>query len=128
MLLSQDEARFPLVPTFHIPLEQHIHSKAQLDSNILQPLWVTLTQVLETCIAHPQSDASLIQKAIMCCETIISWDFGIEEGTFRRVSFGPATAVKPRDDEGEEEEEKQPIWPGSWGTVINENNVKFVWK
>ena len=114
--------------TFHLPLEQHIHSKAQLDSNILQPLWVTLTQVLETCIAHPQSDASLIQKAIMCCETIISWDFGIEEGTFRRVSFGPATAVKPRDDEGEEEEEKQPIWPGGWGTVINEFVVDLMFK
>lgn len=114
--------------TFHLPLEQHIHSKAQLDSSILQPLWVTLTQVLETCIAHPQSDASLIQKAIMCCETIISWDFGIEEGTFRRVSFGPATAVKPRDDEEEEEEEKQPIWPGSWGTVINEFVVDLLFK
>jgi hypothetical protein len=64
----------------------------------------------------------------MCCETIISWDFGIEEGTFRRVSFGPATAVKQRDDESVWEDDKQPIWPGSWGTVINEFVVDLMFK
>jgi hypothetical protein len=112
--------------TFHLPLEQHIHSKSQLDSHILQPLWITLNQVLEICILQPPSDNSLIQKTILCCATIISWDFGIEEGTFRRVSFGPATAVDPRDDE--EDDEKQPIWPGSWGHVINEFVVELFFK
>jgi len=64
---------------------------------------------------------------VICCETIISWDFGIEEGTFRRVSFGPATAAsKPEDDD--DEEEKQPIWPGSWANVVNEFVVNLFFK
>lgn len=109
--------------TFHLPLEQHIHSKAQLDSSILQPLWVTLTQVLEHCLSQP--DEILIQKAVTCCETIISWNFGIEEGTFRRVSFGPSTTVTEDDDI---DDEKQPIWPGSWGNVINEFVVDLFFK
>lgn len=113
--------------TFHLPLEQHVHSKAQLDSSILQPLWITLTQVLEACVSQPSTDNALLQKAVICCETIISWDFGIEEGTFRRVSFGPATAAsKPEDDD--DEEEKQPIWPGSWANVVNEFVVNLFFK
>lgn len=112
---------------FHLPLEQHIHSKAQLDSSILQPLWVSLTRTLETCISQPPADDSqLIQKSITCCETIISWDFGIEEGTFRRVSFGPTTAVKPGEDD--EDEDIQPIWPGSWAPVVNEFVVSLFFK
>jgi hypothetical protein len=116
--------------TFHLPLEQHLHSKAQLDSQILQPLWVTLTQVLESCISQPPSDDPLMQKAVICCETIISWDFGIEEGTFRRVSFGPTTAVKAGNssEDDDDEEEKQPIWPGSWANVINEFVVDLLFK
>ena len=108
--------------TFHLPLEQHIHSKAELDKKILQPLWITLTQVLETCLTRsPTSEDVLIQKSVVCCETIISWDFGIEEGTFRRVSFGPATGVsRTEDDDDDLEDDKQPIWPGGWGNAINE--------
>jgi hypothetical protein len=109
---------------FHLPLEQHAHSKTQLENQILQPLWVTLTQVLEKCITLPPTDDILTQKAVICCETIISWDFGIEEGTFRRVSFGPAV-VKPDDND---DDDKQPIWPGSWGTVINEFVVDLMFK
>ena len=60
----------------------------------------------------------MLLRGTMTCETIIAWDFGIEEGTFRRVSFGRATAVDTEADDVDEE--KQPIWPGSWGTVINE--------
>jgi hypothetical protein len=112
--------------TFHLPLEQHIHSKAELDSKILQPLWITLTQVLEHCLSQSSlENDNLIQKAVICCETIISWNFGIEEGTFRRVSFGPATAVTEDDDI---DDEKQPIWPGSWGNVINEFVVNLFFK
>jgi hypothetical protein len=111
---------------FHLPLEQHTHSKSQLDSHILQPLWITLTQVLDGCISQTPSDTALPQKAILCCATIISWDFGIEEGTFRRVSFGPATVVEPSYDE--DEDEKQPVWPGSWGNVINEFAVDLFFK
>jgi hypothetical protein len=112
--------------TFHLPLEQHIHSKAQLDSNILQPLWITLTQILEQCLSLKlDDDDTLIRKAVLCCETIISWDFGIEEGTFRRISFGPTTAVAEDDDI---DDEKQPIWPGSWGLVINEFVVDLFFK
>jgi len=111
--------------TFHLPLEQHIHSKSQLDSSILQPLWITLTQILESCLSQSSTEDTIIQKAIICCETIISWDFGIEEGTFRRVSFGPATAVTNDDDD---DDEKQPIWPGSWGNVINEFVVDLFFK
>ena len=113
--------------TFHLPLEQHIHSKAQLDCSILQPLWVTLTQVLEACLSLPPQDDILMQKAVLCCETIICWDFGIEEGTFRRVSFGPATTVT-NDDDDDDDDEKQPIWPGSWGSVINEFVVDLFFK
>jgi hypothetical protein len=87
---------------------------------------VTLNQVLEVCILQPPSDDRLIQKAVICCETIISWDFGIEEGTFRRVSFGPATATNPGDDE--DIDEKQPIWPGSWGNLVNEFVVDLFFK
>jgi hypothetical protein len=114
--------------TFHLPLEQHIHSKAQLDSNILQPLWVTLTQVLEACIAQPPSYDPLFQKAVICSETIISWDFGIEEGTFRRVNFGPATGVSGSGEGDDDEDEKQPIWPGGWGNVVNEFVVDLFFK
>jgi len=105
--------------TFHVPLEQYIHSKSQLDAHILQPLWITLTQILEQQISvSPAQENVLLLRGTMTCETIIAWDFGIEEGTFRRVSFGPATAV---DTEGDDvDEEKQPTWPGSWGTAINE--------
>jgi hypothetical protein len=112
--------------TFHLPLEQHIHAKAQLDSHILQPLWVTLTQVLDAGISQPPSDDPLVQKAVMCAETIISWDFGIEEGTFRRVSFGPATEQKQGEED--EDEDKQPIWPGSWGTAINSFVIDLMFK
>jgi hypothetical protein len=110
--------------TFHLPLEQHTHSKSQLDSSILQPLWITLTQVLENCLSQSSTDDTIIKKAVICCETIISWDFGIEEGTFRRVSFGPTTAATNDDDD----DEKQPIWPGSWGNVINEFVVDLFFK
>jgi hypothetical protein len=113
--------------TFHLPLEQHIHSKSQLDSHILQPLWITLTQILEHSLAVPVSqDNPLLLRAVMCCETIISWDFGIEEGTFRRVSFGPVVGGDA--DAEDVDEEKQPIWPGSWGTVINEFVVDLFFK
>jgi hypothetical protein len=113
--------------TFHLPLEQHIHSKSQLDSRILQPLWITLTQILEHSLAVPVSqDNPLLLRALMCCETIISWDFGIEEGTFRRVSFGPVVGADV--DAEDVDEEKQPIWPGSWGTVINEFVVDLFFK
>ena len=112
--------------TFHLPLEQHIHSKAELDSKILQPLWITLTQVLEHCLSQSSlENDNLIQKAVLCCETIISWNFGIEEGTFRKVSFGLATAVTEDDDV---DDEKQPIWPGSWGHGINEFVVDLFFK
>jgi len=111
--------------TFHLPLEQHTHSKSQLETQILQPLWVTLTQVLEKCISLPATDDILTQKAVVCCETIITWDFGIEEGTFRRVSFGPAGATP---DDADDDDEKQPIWPGSWGTVVNEFVVDLMFK
>lgn len=117
--------------TFHLPLEQHIHSKAQLDKTILQPLWITLTQVLESCLSQsPKSDDTLIQKSVVCCETIIAWDFGIEEGTFRRVSFGPTSAVARTDenDDDDFEDEKQPIWPGSWGNAINEFVIELFFK
>lgn len=112
--------------TFHLPLEQHIHSKSQLDSRILQPLWVTLNQVLESCLSQSSTEDAIIHKAIKCCETIISWDFGIEEGTFRRVSFGPATIVT--NDNDDDYDDKQPIWPGSWGNVINEFVVDLFFK
>jgi hypothetical protein len=66
---------------------------------------------------------------VVCCETIISWDFGIEEGTFRRVSFGPTTAVAITDDDDDGfEDEKQPIWPGSWGNAINEFVIDLFFK
>jgi hypothetical protein len=110
--------------TFHLPLEQHTHAKSQLETQILQPLWVTLTQVLEKCITLPPTDDVLTQKAVICCETIISWDFGIEEGTFRRVSFGPVVV----NDDDDDDDDKQPIWPGSWGSVINEFVVDLMFK
>ena len=67
---------------------------------------------------------------MVCCETIIAWDFGIEEGTFRRVSFGPTSAVvrTENDDDDDFEDEKQPIWPGSWGNAINEFVVDLFFK
>lgn len=111
--------------TFHLPLEQHIHSKSQLDSSILQPLWITLTQVLESCLSQSSTEDPIVQKAIICCETIISWDFGIEEGNFRRVSFGRAAAVT---NDNDDDDEKQPIWPGSWGNVINEFVIDLFFK
>jgi hypothetical protein len=113
--------------TFHLPLEQHIHSKSQLDNHILQPLWITLTQILEQCLSMPTSEENpLLLKTVIACETIIAWDFGIEEGTFRRVSFGPVNIVNAESDDIDEE--KQPIWPGSWGTVINEFVVDLFFK
>ena len=67
-----------------------------------------------------------MQKAVVCCERIISWDFGIEEGTFRRVSFGPTTEQKQGEED--EDEDKQPIWPGSWGSAINSFVVELMFK
>lgn len=67
-----------------------------------------------------------MQKAVICCERIISWDFGIEEGTFRRVSFGPTTEQKQGEED--EDEDKQPIWPGSWGSAINSFVVELMFK
>jgi hypothetical protein len=114
--------------TFRLPLEQHIRSKAHLDSQILRPLWVVLTQVLKEGIAHPPTDNdTLMQKSLVCCEMIITWDFGIEEGTFRRVNFCPTVTSKHGDEE-EEEEDIQPLWPGSWGTVINSFVVDLMFK
>jgi hypothetical protein len=111
---------------FHLPLEQYLNSKKELDSRILQPLWFCLTQLLEHCIGQPPSEDIISQKAVLCCETVISWDFGVEEGTFRRVSFGPTTAAKPESDE--DEDETQPIWPGSWGNAINDYVIDLFFK
>ena len=83
--------------------------------------------MLETGISQPPSYDALVEKAVVSCETIISWDFGIEEGTFRRVSFGPATGVSSSG-EDDDEEQIQPIWPGSWGNAINEFVVNLFFK
>ena len=115
--------------TFHLPLEQHIRSKAQLDSHLLQPLWITITQVLEQRISLPPTDDdSLLQRCLVCCETMITWDFGIEEGTFRRVSFGPTMNPKQADNEDDQEEDIQPLWPGSWARVLNPFVVDLMFK
>ena len=78
------------------------------------------------CISQTPSDDPLIQKTVECCEIIICWDFGIEEGTFRRVSFGPATVVS--NNGHDDEDHLQPIWPGSWGNVINEFVIDLFFK
>jgi len=86
-----------------------------------------LTQLLDSCIKLPPAVDAFTQKAVRCCEKIICWDFGIEEGTFRRVSFGPVTAPKLTTDY-DDEEDKQPVWPGSWGNVVNEFVVDLLFK
>jgi hypothetical protein len=43
------------------------------------------------------------------------------------VSFGPATSVVDGPSE-DEDDDVQPIWPGSWGSVVNEFVVDLFFK